>query len=182
MPYIQGRIRCKVDLLSEAEAENDGWFCRREQNLRSLKREGHYAGTPTDAAQQLRSIQHWGQHEQRLVLVDVHHLIQKGQVVFLWLGAVERLRLLDQCPCVSINGDALQFPSFDAVRKCCAIFADRELIASLGFVIFPQHELPDELSSLAMSGRISRNAGVVFRGTRNQKKSRPGLMGAALAV
>jgi hypothetical protein len=70
--------------------------------------------------------------------------------VFAQFPAVVRLRFLDECPCLAVNGDALQgtggfLGGSDAAVEVVDVEGYRELGRSAGSVSFQQDELPNEM-------------------------------------
>ena len=73
--------------------------------------------------------------------------------VFAQFPAVIRLRFLDECPCLAVNGDALQgtgaflgiFGGSDTAVEVVDVCGHRELGPSAGSVSFQQDELPNEM-------------------------------------
>ena len=65
--------------------------------------------------------------------------------------AVVRLLPLDECPCFSVEGDAVQgtplgvFGEPDLALKVFSLRVDRERVPAVGFVAFNQNELPNEI-------------------------------------
>lgn len=153
--WLQGdidiHIHAGVTSRSEAKSNNFCWVFSRQLDPREFVFDWLTVGDPFEIAQHSLLINKGHLHQNISMLVDISQINEPRYRVAVWLHAIERLRLLDDCPYLPI-GDTIQrvpVPSsprlFDSFNKFIRRLADRELMAATRFLIFPKSQLTDEM-------------------------------------
>jgi hypothetical protein len=163
-------VHSRISIRGELEARDFCWIFTRQMVGGDSISDWLYSWPPTKVVDYAFRIDKEALKKQSSVLVDIDHSFEHDQRVFLWLTAVERLNLLDQCPCIPINWDTIEWTSlpflrrrFDPFQKLTAIHKDWERIIPRRFLIFPKNELPDDM--------IKRSANVVQAVPNDQRDS-----------
>jgi hypothetical protein len=146
-------IHANISIPGKSDSYNVCWVFTRPRRSLVFPSDWLQIGVPVNKLTSDLWINIRPSHQQSAMLVKIVESREERQCILLWLGAIERLRPLDECPDIpisrySIEGAALRSflqRRFHFVKKLLFRLTDGEAMGMLGVFVFPKDQLPDEM-------------------------------------